>query len=103
MYEGYSSITAADLEQSTPWQYSDSKLDQCDNEIRVSFVRKALILTLGAFIGLSVFTVQSKWDFSGMAPFLCGALFALILTGFVQIFFPFNRIFDLVIAIITAL
>ncbi|KAJ3384466.1 hypothetical protein HDU92_003576 [Lobulomyces angularis] len=192
MYEGYSSITAADLEQSTPWQYSDSKLDQCDNEIRVSFVRKvyailncqllfttvvsatffllpqmkfwfadnffviiifmissivvllalfyyrrshplnlyllglftllesvtigsvisfydsrivlqALILTLGAFIGLSIFTVQSKWDFSGMAPFLCGALFALILTGFVQIFFPFNRIFDLVIAIITAL
>lgn len=31
-------------------------------------VMQALIITFGVFFGLTIFTLQSKWDFSGMAP-----------------------------------
>lgn len=31
-------------------------------------VLQALIITLGVFIALTVFTLQSKWDFTGLAP-----------------------------------
>jgi FtsH-binding integral membrane protein len=56
-------------------------------------VLQALLITLGVFLGLTLFTLQSKvlfelksvfcnsfldqWDFSGMAPFLFGGLIAL--------------------------
>ncbi|KAJ2919973.1 hypothetical protein MD484_g389, partial [Candolleomyces efflorescens] len=66
-------------------------------------VLQALLITLGVFIGLTLFTLQSKYDFSGMGPFLFGSLIALVMTGFVAIFLPFNRTFDLVIAIIGCL
>ncbi|KAJ3501471.1 hypothetical protein NLJ89_g9321 [Agrocybe chaxingu] len=61
-------------------------------------VLKALLITLGVFIGLTLFTFQSKYDFSGMGPFLFGALMALVMTSFIGIFFPFGRTFDLVYA-----
>jgi len=53
-------------------------------------VLEALLITLGLFAGLTLFTMQSKWDFSGMGPFLFGGLWALILAGFVMLFFPHN-------------
>lgn len=53
-------------------------------------VLEALLITLGLFAGLTLFTLQSKWDFSGMGPFLFGGLWALVLAGFVMIFFPHN-------------
>lgn len=53
-------------------------------------VLEALVITLGLFLGLTLFTFQSKWDFSGMGPFLFGGLWALILAGFVMLFFPHN-------------
>lgn len=53
-------------------------------------VLEALLITLGLFAGLTLFTLQSKWDFSGMGPFLFGGLWALILAGFVMLFFPHN-------------
>jgi protein lifeguard len=53
-------------------------------------VLEALVITLGLFLGLTLFTFQSKWDFSGMGPFLFGGLWALILSGFVMLFFPHN-------------
>lgn len=31
-------------------------------------VLQALLITFGVFLALTVFTLQSKWDFSGMAP-----------------------------------
>ena len=53
-------------------------------------VLEALLITLGLFAGLTLFTLQSKWDFSGMGPFLFGGLWALVLAGFVMLFFPHN-------------
>ncbi|CAI2172479.1 2500_t:CDS:2 [Funneliformis geosporum] len=66
-------------------------------------VLQALIMTTGIFVGLTLFTFQSKWDFSGMAPYLFGGLWIVIIVGFVAIFLPFNRTFDLILAIGTAL
>ncbi|CAG8433618.1 1194_t:CDS:2 [Ambispora gerdemannii] len=62
-------------------------------------VLQALIITFGIFIGLTLFTLQSKWDFSGMGPFLLGGLLLFVCIGLVQLFIPFSRILDLVIAI----
>lgn len=56
-------------------------------------------ITLGVFIGLTLFTLQSKYDFSGMGPFLFGALIALMMTGIIGIFIPFGRTMDLIFAI----
>jgi FtsH-binding integral membrane protein len=53
-------------------------------------VLEALLITLGLFAGLTLFTLQSKWDFSGMGPFLFGGLWALVLAGFIMLFFPHN-------------
>ena len=35
------------------------------------------LITLGVFIGLTLFTYQSKYDFSGMGPWLFGGLVAM--------------------------
>jgi len=64
-----------------------------------AIVLQALLITLGVFFGLTLFTLQSKWDFSGMAPFLFGGLIALLMTGVVGIFIPFSKTFDLIYAI----
>jgi FtsH-binding integral membrane protein len=55
-----------------------------------TIVLEALLITVGLFAGLTLFTLQSKWDFSGMGPFLFGGLWALVLAGFVMLFFPHN-------------
>ncbi|KAJ1974119.1 hypothetical protein H4R34_004835 [Dimargaris verticillata] len=65
-------------------------------------VLQALLLTLGIFVALTLFTLQSSYDFSRLGPVLGFALWGIILVGFIQIFFPFNRTFDLVMAIVTA-
>jgi len=62
-------------------------------------VLQALLITLGVFIGLTLFTLQSKYDFSGMGPFLFGGLIALFMTGLVGAFVPFSRTMDLIFAI----
>ncbi|RDB25230.1 Bax inhibitor 1 [Hypsizygus marmoreus] len=62
-------------------------------------VLRALLITIGVFLGLSLFTFQSKYDFSGMGPFLFGALIALLMTGLVGIFIPFGKTMDLVFAV----
>jgi len=62
-------------------------------------VLQALLITLGVFIGLTLFTLQSKYDFSGMGPFLFGALIAMVMTSFVGVFIPFGKTMDLLMAI----
>jgi hypothetical protein len=62
-------------------------------------VLQALLITVGVFIGLTLFTLQSKYDFSGMGPFLFGGLIALLMGGLVGVFIPFSRTMDLVFAI----
>jgi FtsH-binding integral membrane protein len=56
------------------------------------------LITLGIFLGLTLFTLQSKYDFSGMGPFLFGGLVALMMTGFVGMIFPFGKTFETIYA-----
>jgi len=62
-------------------------------------VLQALLITTGVFLGLTLFTLQSKYDFSGMGPWLFGGLIALVTTGFVGVFIPFSSTFNLIYAI----
>ncbi|CAG8465850.1 4436_t:CDS:10 [Ambispora leptoticha] len=64
-----------------------------------AMVLQALIITFGIFAGLTLFTMQSKYDFSGMGPFLLGGLLLFIFIGLVQLFIPFSRILDLIMAV----
>ncbi|EJF65454.1 inhibitor of apoptosis-promoting Bax1-domain-containing protein [Dichomitus squalens] len=66
-----------------------------DNEI----VLQALLITTGVFLGLTLFTLQSKYDFSGLGSYLFAGLFALMMTGLVGIIIPFSRTMDLIFAI----
>jgi len=70
---------------------------------RSEVVVQAALLTFGIFVALTLFTMQSKYDFSSMGPILFFALWGVILVSFIQIFLPFNRTFDLVIAVVTAI
>ncbi|KAK7692489.1 hypothetical protein QCA50_004114 [Cerrena zonata] len=63
-----------------------------------TIVLQALLITLGVFLGLTLFTFQSKYDFSGMGPWLFGGLMALVMTGFVGVFMPFSRTMDMIFA-----
>ncbi|KAI8910081.1 inhibitor of apoptosis-promoting Bax1-domain-containing protein [Entophlyctis helioformis] len=65
-------------------------------------VLNALLLTLGLFIGLTLFTLQTKMDFSGFGPFLFGTLVILVVLGLIQLIFPFGSLLNLVIAFVTA-
>ncbi|KAI9473464.1 MAG: inhibitor of apoptosis-promoting Bax1-domain-containing protein [Benjaminiella poitrasii] len=62
-------------------------------------VLQALIITLGVFIGLTIFTLQSKWDFTGLGPFLYAGIWILLIAGLVQIFFPFSKGIQLAFAV----
>jgi len=59
-------------------------------------VLRAVILTLGIFIGLTLFACQTKYDFTTWIPYLFGGLWALILFGFMYAFFPASKTTELV-------
>ncbi|KAL1410828.1 hypothetical protein Q8F55_001771 [Vanrija albida] len=61
-------------------------------------VIQALVITTGVFVGLTLFTFQTKFDFSSFGPFLFAGLWGLITAGLVGIFLPYNQTFDLVIS-----
>lgn len=63
-----------------------------------TIVLQALIITVFTFLGLTLFTVQSRYDFSKMGPWLFGGLLFLVGAGFVQIFIPFSHALDLAYA-----
>lgn len=69
----------------------------------VQVVVQAVVITTGVFVGLTLFTLQTKYDFTGLTPWLVGSLWLLIITSLVSLFLPFNTVFDLVVAIISAL
>ncbi|KAG6375553.1 UPF0005-domain-containing protein [Boletus reticuloceps] len=62
-------------------------------------VLQALLITLGVFLGLTLFTLQSKYDFSGLGPWLFGALLALVMVGLVNMFIPFGHTMDIIYSI----
>ncbi|KAG2203923.1 hypothetical protein INT47_007506 [Mucor saturninus] len=64
-----------------------------------TIVLQALLITLGVFIGLTLFTLQSKWDFTGLGPFLYAGIWILLIAGIVQIFLPFSKGVQLALAV----
>lgn len=70
-----------------------------DNHI----VLQAVIFTLGIFVALSLFACQTKYDFTHWAPYLFGALWVLILFGFMSAFFPHTSTMELGYGVVAAL
>ncbi|KAL2428994.1 Protein lifeguard 4 [Exophiala dermatitidis] len=66
-------------------------------------VLEALILTLGIFVALTLFACQTKYDFTSWMPYLFGALWGLILFGFMAAFFPHGSTVELIYGALAAL
>ncbi|RMZ73603.1 bax inhibitor family [Pyrenophora seminiperda CCB06] len=66
-------------------------------------VLQALFFTLGIFVALSLFACQSKYDFTSWVPYLFGALWVVVLFGFMSMFFPYNSTVELGYGVICAL
>lgn len=66
-------------------------------------VVQALILTLGMFVALTLFACQTKYDFTNWMPYLFGALWFLILFGFVAAFLPNSSTVELIYSGLAAL
>ncbi|ORX88322.1 UPF0005-domain-containing protein, partial [Basidiobolus meristosporus CBS 931.73] len=66
-------------------------------------ILQALIITFALFIGLTLFTLQSKYDFSGMGSILNAVLWLVVISSLVQMFFPFSSGVELAMAIVIAL
>ncbi|KAJ5919945.1 hypothetical protein N7454_009780 [Penicillium verhagenii] len=66
-------------------------------------VVQALVLTLGIFLALTLFACQTKYDFTHWMPYLFGALWFMILFGFVAMFLPFSSATETVYGVIGAL
>jgi protein lifeguard len=66
-------------------------------------VLQALIITLGIFVGLTLFACQTKYDFTSWYPYLFGGLWLLIIFGFVAYFIPRNDTIELVYGGVAAL
>lgn len=66
-------------------------------------VLQALIFTLGIFVALTLFACQTKYDFTSWMPYLFGALWVLILFGFMAMFFPRTSGLELAYGVVAAL
>ena len=65
-------------------------------------VLEALIITTGIFIALTLFSCQTKYDFTSWQPYLGLALWIAIIFGFMAAFFPRNSGVELGYGVITA-
>ncbi|KAK3331252.1 inhibitor of apoptosis-promoting Bax1-domain-containing protein [Apodospora peruviana] len=70
---------------------------------KTSIVLNAVILTAGIFVFLTAFACQTKYDFTSWMPYLFGALWGLILFGFMMAFMPATSTTELVYGGVTAL
>ena len=66
-------------------------------------VLEALIFTVAIFVALSLFACQTKYDFTNWLPYLFGALWVLIIFGFMSMFFPKNSMMELGYGVVAAL
>jgi hypothetical protein len=66
-------------------------------------VLQALIFTFGIFIALTLFACQTKYDFTSWMPYLFGALWVLIIFGFMSAFFPKSSGVELGYGVVAAL
>ncbi|GAA5897865.1 Bxi1p [Sporobolomyces salmoneus] len=62
-------------------------------------ILKALLLTTFVFLGLTLFTFQTKYDIMSWYPYLMSALIGFAVVSFASIFFPFSSGFDLGMAL----
>jgi FtsH-binding integral membrane protein len=65
-------------------------------------VVEAAIFTLGIFVALTLFACQSKYDFTSWMPYLFGALWVVILFGFMSAFFPYSSKVELGYGVVCA-
>ncbi|TPX11085.1 uncharacterized protein E0L32_007946 [Thyridium curvatum] len=70
---------------------------------QTSIVLNAVLLTGGIFVFLTAFACQSKYDFTSWMPYLFGALWGLVLFGFMGMFFPYSSVGELVYGGLAAL
>lgn len=66
-------------------------------------VLQALFITLGIFVFLTLFACQTKYDFTAWQPYLFGALWILIIFGFMSMFFPGGKTVELIYGLAGAL
>lgn len=66
-------------------------------------VIEALVFTLAIFVALTLFACQTKYDFTNWMPYLFGALWILIIFGFMSAFFPYNSKVELGYGIVASL
>jgi len=66
-------------------------------------VLEALVFTLGIFIALTLFACQTKYDFTSWMPYLFGALWVMIIFGFMAAFFPHTSALELGYGVVGAL
>ncbi|KAI1451941.1 transmembrane BAX inhibitor motif-containing protein [Annulohypoxylon moriforme] len=68
-----------------------------------SIVLNAAILTGGIFVFLTIFACQTKYDFTSWMPYLFGALWGLLLFGFMAAFMPYSSLGELIYGGLAAL
>ncbi|KAK3290310.1 inhibitor of apoptosis-promoting Bax1-domain-containing protein [Chaetomium fimeti] len=68
-----------------------------------SIVLNAVFLTAGIFLFLTAFACQTKYDFTSWMPYLFGALWGLVIFGFMSFFLPHTSTTELVYGLLTAL
>ncbi|KAJ9155756.1 Bax inhibitor family protein [Pleurostoma richardsiae] len=74
----------------------------------VSFYSSALVLnavaiTAGIFVFLTLFACQTRYDFTSWMPYLFGALWGLVLFGFMAAFMPYSSTGELIYGGLAAL
>ncbi|KAH9895403.1 transmembrane BAX inhibitor motif-containing protein [Xylariomycetidae sp. FL2044] len=70
---------------------------------KTQIVLNAVVLTGGIFLFLTLFACQTKYDFTSWMPYLFGALWGLILFGFMAAFMPYSSTGELIYGGLAAL
>lgn len=70
---------------------------------RAPVVLHAVVLTAGIFLFLTAFAAQSRYDFTSWMPYLFGALWGLVLFGFMSFFLPHTSGVELAYGLLAAL
>ena len=67
--------------------------------VDVAVLFKAVVLTTLVFGALTVFTLQTRYNFESLASYLYYGLMLLVGVGLVQLFFPYNHTFELLYSV----
>ncbi|KAL2136558.1 hypothetical protein VTI74DRAFT_3103 [Chaetomium olivicolor] len=68
-----------------------------------NIVLNAVFLTAGIFLFLTAFACQTKYDFTSWMPYLFGALWGLVIFGFMSFFLPHTSTTELIYGLLAAL